>query len=40
MKLRENKFGHRWTRIHTDKTGVFLLIRVNPCPSVANKDLL
>ena len=27
-------YGHGWTRIHTDKTKS-LLIRVNPCPSVA-----
>jgi hypothetical protein len=27
--------GHGWTRIHTDKIKA-LVIRVNPCPSVAN----
>jgi len=30
----QRHYGHGWTRIHTDKTKA-LLIRVNPCPSVA-----
>ena len=31
-------YGHGWTPIHTDKTKP-LLIRVNPCPSVAKPHL-
>ena len=32
------RFGHGWPRIHTDRTKL-ILIRVNPCPSVAHNVL-